>query len=301
MYPLWYRVLDFFSALRIPLFFSPVSKGLSVGDPRGVDALGDMAWKKFCDVEKLFSVWGPHEGSIWEPYHCLPLFASLEAIERSRLGVSSKEGFRWKPEQGLDSWFDQNRATLYMIDLPGSESVAFSVWAMKVCSGQPVCTFDNWPAHRSLLKAEDILAALLFFAPVVANYRRESGLTGPPIWICDSQRLGHGPGKPKDFDNRYFLDDSILPGIDFLRQKEIDRVVYFCENSTSKEVADLSAYFRDLKKAGLSVFKVGVFDSPSTGLIPLIPQPPRAVSGGFFRSSAGGFGAPIPEPSSSSG
>ena len=45
----------------------------------------------------------------------------------------------------------------------------------------------------------------------MSDVRRELVDQSPPVYICDRNRLGTTPGRPRDFDNRYFLDDSILP------------------------------------------------------------------------------------------
>jgi hypothetical protein len=188
---------------------------------------------------------------------------------------------------------------LTILDLPGPASVAVAAWLVESLGCQPVCTFDNWPHPRGLLRAEDTLAALLRWASTLADNRWQLTPTSPPLWICDSERLGSRTGKPGEFDNRYYLDDSVLPGVRMLSANGIRRVVYVTLSEPEIPTLDLEAYFAELLAAGLPIDHVDLADPTMTPRPLAMPAAPRPVPRDTFRrSAAGGFGSEIPQPSS---
>jgi hypothetical protein len=311
----WSRPLEILGRLRVPV---PFRRRVRVGSPRSVDAEGGMDWRAFQTAEELFRVWGPVPESPWEPFHCVPLFAVLDRIPRDRVGPRGRERVRGQRDGGpvpaharlgasAPSWLEEGTWTI--LDLPGPSSVVAAVRLIEAGGCQPVCTFDNWPHPRGILSPEEILAELLHWSPVVARARLHLGREAPPLWICDSERLGLRQGRPGEFDNRYFLDDSVLPGPGLLSRSGIRRVVYVTlweegarGGSGDLPLRDLEAYLSDLLRAGFSVEHVALTD-PEERLGPLAsPRTPRRPPrSGFRRSAAGGFGTSVPEPSSGSG
>lgn len=190
------------------------------------------------------------------------------------------------------------RDTWIILDLPGPMAVEAAVWLVGAAAYQPVCTFDNWPHAAGVLRAEATLAELLRWATTIAEARPSLDAGSPPLWICDSERLGARSPTPRQFDNRYYLDDSILPGPALLRQAGIRRAVYVTPGDEDVPLADLDGYFKELLAAGVAVLHVSVM---SAGREPSpVRLPPLKVSRpkGFRRSAAGGFGQHVPDPSS---
>jgi hypothetical protein len=308
----WSVLLESLGRLRFRL---PRQPTLVVGAPGAPDARGGSGWEAFAAPEALFAVWGPLEGSPWEPYHCIPLFAALEQVARSQLGPTDPNviaaerageggGFvlpeHARPGAPTPPWID--RGTWVMIDLPGRSTVEAATWLVSAGAVQPVCTFDHWPHPKGVLKADRILAELLRFASTIATARGRISGSAPPLWICDAERLGTRSGTPGEFDNRYYLDDSILPGPNVLRAAGIRRVVHVSSRTGAGPLPDLERYFADLRLAGLEVLHVDVEDPGLEPRPSSVPAVPRSVSKwDFRRSSAGGFGTEVPEPSSSGG
>lgn len=312
----WSRLLEALGRVR---FSARSTWRVSVGDPRAVDARGGSEWRAFLAPEDLFRVWGPLDGSPWEPFHCVPLFAALDRVARGRAGPPSKVELERaasgpdvlpghaRPGAPAPAWATPGTWTI--VDLPGPVAVEAGAWLVTAAGCQPVCTFDHWPHPRGVLRAEAILAELLRWASTVGAARGRLVRDAPPVWICDSERLGTRTGSPGEFDNRYFLDDSILPGPGLLGGAGIRRVVYLSAGSGSRTggaapavpVVDLEAYLSDLLKAGLPVLHVEVSEfslEPRPFSAPSSPRPPPRS--GYRRSAAGGFGTEVPEPSSSS-
>jgi len=336
MWQRWSRFLEALGGIRIPVQLSGAKQA---GDPSAPDAAGGRGWAAYARTEALFQVWGPLEGGPWEPYHCVPLFAALDRMDRKQIGPTplrmveedanrlarAAEGgatagpqftggslvlpAHARPGAPAPAWLEPG--TLCVLDLPGRAAVEAAAWLVTAAEAQPVCTFDHWPHPRGLLPAELVLAELLRWAATLATARGRIASDAPPVWVCDSTRLGTRKGSPGEFDNRYYLDDSILPTPQVLARAGITRVVYLGwsggENGADAPalgggipLADLVEWFTDVLGAGLEILHAPVADPE------LRPRPfqgpsrrPRFSTKGYRRSAAGGFGTEIPEPSSS--
>lgn len=304
----WFKLLEALGRIRLKIGFK---RDLRVGSPREVDAQGGMGWRAFRSAEELYRVWGPAPGSPWEPFHCLPLFAAVDRIPRERLGPTALGPLAGKadlapvpaharPGAPRPEWLDDGTWTI--LDLPGRSSVIAAVWLVGSGPCQPVCTFDNWPHPKGILHPQEVLAELLRWATTVADLRSGLRPESPPVWICDSDRLGRRKGVPGEFDNRYFLDDSILPGPALLRGAGIHKVVYVTHNARTVPVEDLEGSLSDLLRSGMEVLHVEL-TNPDDEPRPLasLRTKKRPKQTGFRRSAAGGFGTTVPEPSSGGG
>lgn len=304
MWRLWSGLLEELGRLRLPL---PSRRDVRVGDPDAADAEGGEGWRDFLSPEALFHAWGPLEDSPWEPYHAVPLFAALDRVAPGRVGPTASV-LQWdrvshpaaRPGAPPPEWLTAQTWTI--IDLPGPRAVEVAAWLVTSAGVQPVCTFDHWPHPKGVLKPEHILAELLRWAGTVAGARGRIAADAPPVWICDSDRLGSRPGRPGEFDNRYYLDDSALPGETILRRAGITRIVYISPGTGELPVADLEGYLADLLRSGMELLHLRITEldpEPRPMSAPRTPRPPPRE--GFHRSSAGGFGTVVPEPSSGGG
>jgi hypothetical protein len=312
MWQRWFEALERLG--RIRLHFTSGSK-LDVGDPTASDAQGGADWRRYITAEALYDVWGPVPAGPWAPFHCVPLFAALDRMAPRSIGPARPPGqerpgngggngngrialpAHTRPDAPPPSWLTPQTWTI--LDLPGPAAVEAAVWLIASGGCQPVCTFDNWPHPKGLLKPERILAELIRWASTVAAARRGLAPGSPPLWICDSERLGGLSGKPGEFDNRYYLDDSVLPGPALLKGAGIGKVVYLTLEKNAAVVQDLEAYFADLLAAGITVLHAALADPWLEATRFSAPPTPRPLpTAGFHRSAAGGFGTVVPEPSS---
>jgi hypothetical protein len=299
------KLLQWIARIRIPLTlaFAPRAE-VSVGDANLLDAIGSTRWKEYRTAEKLFDVWSPLPATTWEAFHCATLFASLDKISQSHIGPAPDEWFpEWlQGEIAAPIWLDEQ--TWLILDAPGWISVAIAAHLASLRVAQPVCTFDNWPHKLGLVQPEKTLAALIRYAPWLEHARVGWTSAMPPVWVCDNTRLGTRTGIPREFDNRYFLDDSILPGPELLKTSGIEKIVYATSVAGATQTADLTEYFKLMIQSGYPLFQISLEDhlqwqSEPTPFEPTYRPPVKRRS--FFRSSIGGFGANIPDPSSSSG
>jgi hypothetical protein len=310
----WSKALERIGRIRTGGTGGLRSAKVAIGHPGSHDARGGWGWRQYRTGEALFEVWGPPAGSPWAPFHCVPLFAALDRVPASTVGPTPQPMRRpeenppdisilpehARPGAPAPPWLAADCWTI--LDLPGVASVKAAVWLMASARCQPVCTFENWPHPKGILQPEWVLAELLRWASTVADFRPGITTTSPPLWICDGERLGRRAGVPGEFDNRYFLDDSVVPTAGMLRQAGIRSVVYLTLGDQDSPLVDLEGPFADYLSASIPVLHARISDpalEPRPFATP--PGPRRVPSAGYRRSAAGGFGTLVPEPSSGGG
>jgi hypothetical protein len=300
----WSRPLEWLGRMRLGW---TTGTRIRVGDPGSVDARGGSRWQAFRSAERLFDVWAPVPGSPWVPFHALPLFAALDRINDSEIGPTPANaghgGFALpphaRPGASAPAW--AGPGTWIVLDLPGPATVEAAVWLITSAGCQPVCTFDNWPHPKGLLRPEATLAELIRWASTLEDTRELLAADAAPLWICDSERLGARKGKPGEFDNRYFFDDSSAPGPALLRRAGIQSAIYVSAPGQDVPVLDMEGFLTELLAAGFAVAHVDVTDPSLTPRPFVAPAQPRKVPDDFQRSAAGGFGSEVPQPSSGGG
>jgi len=309
MWPPLLRLFDFIGRCRFSV--APRKTLLPIGRVGAVDVLGGFNWQSYRTARVLYPLWGPAPGSPWTPYHCVPLFASLDGFPEDLIWPTAPEDalqIEAHPHlaaaaQGValgERWVEER--VWIILDLPGVQSVPLAM-RFVLAGFQPVCTFDHWPHAAGLLSPTKILAQLLRYSSKIAATRTLLTASSPPLWICDRERLGLRPGRPHEFDNRYFLDDSILPGPQALRAAGIQHIICVVPDAHQHPLDDIWAYLQDLKKEGFDQIHGVSLQDPD--LVPF-DFPAKTIrspqtKGRFQRASAGGFGQLIPSESSSGG
>jgi hypothetical protein len=285
------KLLEKIGRFRLPMTRSKTK--IAVGRTDAPDFRGTFDWRKYREARALSAVWGPRSASHFLPFHCITLFAAVDYLEHERLGPCTHDPFP-VGAYAHPSWIDAS--TLLLVDLSGPESVALGA-ALGANGCDLVCTFNNWPHPDGLIRPQNTLAALLRYASWLSEKRVFPSAPAPVAWLCDAVRLGTRKGKPGQFDNRYYIEDAILPGPRFLKDRGITDVFYVCAVADTV-MADIVAYLAYLQKEGIRVRQVvardGVLSVPMTCAL----RTASFSTTGFFRSSAGGFGAPVPHPSS---
>jgi hypothetical protein len=193
--------------------------------------------------------------------------------------------------------------TMLIVDLPGPRVVSAGLYFAAMGGFQPVCTFDNWPYNFGVLQPERILGTLLYYAVAMTRVREGLTVTSPPMWLCDWDRFRARRPAPGRYDNRYMLEDRLLPGPVMLSRAGIRRVVYVTQDAPPLSAAwDLRPYFIVLKQKG---FEVRAMSGQSAETFAELTELRLGVEASFetwsmelVRSSAGGFGGFVPQPSS---
>ena len=285
-------------------------------------------WHEFSAYDVLFQLYGPPKNSPWYPYHCPTLFAAIDRLRmQPRLTELSPEVTAPQPEQAWQ-WLAED--TLVLLELNGGLSVQMGARLLIEAGAQLVSTFDHWPmANRErainqtsylsmealawppqhvrgnvAIDSRDVMDSMVSMAPEV-HRRTLAGIaaTAPAVWMFDSRRLVASKPGPGDFDNRYYIDDSILPSAPMLARHGIRKLVYFSHSPDSNPSSDLTVMINQCQQAGMSLLNVALSE-PATWVEPLpMAAPPEVrLSGLFFpKTQIGGFGRKVPEPSESSG
>jgi hypothetical protein len=299
-----------------------------LSDVRHPPRLRQGLWHEFRDYDILFQLYGPPENSPFFPYHCPTIFAAIDRLKlQPRLTELSTEVTVERPD-GVWAWLD--RETFVLLELPGGLSVQMGAHLLIEAGAQLVSTFDHWPLANPVrpfdessytgmeampwppqqirinvaIDSRDILDSMVTLAPRVFEQTLKGiAADAPAVWMCDSRRtVATRPG-PGDFDNRYFIDDSILPAEAQLRRLGIRKLVFFGASTQTSPSNDLSVFINECHRAGMELLSVAL-DDPATWALPLPMSPPPEVrlSGiKFPKSQIGGFGRQVPVPSESSG
>jgi hypothetical protein len=286
------KLLDTLSRWRLPWLRLP--RNVQVGDRRNQDFLGGRRWQMFLHPRQLAIAWGPREDGPWWPFHCLTLFAALDYLRRETVGPLGEDPFPVR-RLAMPGWLDAS--TLLIVDLAGPESAALGA-ALGVHGCDLVCTFNNWPHPKGVIASEHTLAALLRYASWLREERRHPDQPAPVAWLCDSQRLGTRKGNPGEYDNRYYIEDAVMPGPNYLRERGIVRIVYL--GAEGRPVSpDLAEHLLEYRRKGfVTAGAVLSAEGEWSPLRELELAATRFNRTGYLLAAGGGFGATVPHPSS---
>jgi len=247
------------------------------------------------NAEQLFEIWVP-SGVIWSDWAKPVLFATMPRIEVSPDLADLSMETPW-----LEFVPD---AHALVIDLPGVSSVCCG-YHLASQGFRPVPLFNGAYGPRAVVAVDKIAAALQALSEPLA--RLSVAAEALPAFLLDSDRMGTG-AEPNsgDFDNRWLVFPQDFPSARFLKSKKIDGIVLVTKNAQPAE--DLSHILLRWQEAGLpiSIANSNISDRPRliqvrrpTGFRRFYHR--LLVTLGLRRSSAGGFGSVVPQPSSSGG
>lgn len=320
MSPRWLKLLE---TLGSPLNAKPALR-----DALAEGVIRHGHWHEFRHYDILFQLYGPPAGSPFQPFHCPTLFAGIDRLNlQPRLTELSPEVTAERPA-GAWQWLQPD--TFVLMDLPGGLSVQMAAHLLIESGAQLISAFDHWPAanpvrhfneasytqmaalpwppqqvHSDIaIDSRDLLDSMVSLAPRVWQRTRQGiAADAPAILMCDSRRTVAAKVGPGDFDNRYYIDDSILPGEALLRRLGIKQLAFFGASAATEPSPDLTHFINECARGGMRLLNIAL-DQPETWAVPLPMGPPvevRLSSLAFPKSQVGGFGRKIPVPSESSG
>ncbi len=288
-------------------------------------------WHEFRDWEALFQLFGPAADSPWQAFHCPTLFAAIDRLRLQPRPTEIAPEIRDPKPPGAWQWLGPD--CLVLVDLQGALSVQLAVRMLTEgpVGAQLISAFDHWPAANPMrrpfsessylgmaplpwppsqvdasvaIDSMDVINSMITLAPGVYQ-RRQLGIAAdaPGIWLCDNRRLVANKPGPGDFDNRYYIDESILPGPALLAQHKVSRVVYVNQNTQNDASDDLRSFLNQCRGGGMSLSQMAL-EQPETWAVPLplVPGPSVRLSGlKYPKSQVGGFGVKVPVPSEGSG
>ncbi len=244
------------------------------------------------DIPEAYEQWAPAD-AIWTPWVKPVLFypkfwSTRSSTPNQPLPVMAFAGL--PPADG--SW-------AIIIDAPGNEGLTIGV-ALARTGYRPIPLYNGVPSNESpLIDVSPIISGLENGGRELENLRLDTD--APPVFLLDSRRM-LGEPRVRSFDNRWVVTPQDFPSANRLQHHGISQVLII---AADKVADDLAAVLKRWQDGGLQIFQ-----QKADERTPLqIPKPPRfrwlmermAVMWGLRRSSAGGFGSYIPEPSKSSG
>ncbi len=316
----WLKFLEFLG--------SPLRAKAAPVDVFAPGRVREGAWYEFAHHEALFRLFGPHPDSPWYPYHCPTIFAAIDKLHIMPRPIATSAEITAEAPAGAWKWLTSESAVI--VELAGGLSVQLGARLLVEAGAQLVSTFDHWPRANPMPKvhqdprglaaqpwppqavsrsvaidSRDVIDCMASLAPnVFARIQQGIAADAPPVWMCDMRRMAVSKPGPGNFDNRYFIDDSILPSAKLLSRKGIRWLVYFSYLPAPSPSADLVGFLRDCHEAGIHLYNAAVTE-PTTWVepLPITTPPPEARFLGFQypKSRAGGFGRRVPVPTESSG
>jgi hypothetical protein len=254
--------------------------------------------------EEIFSIWAP-ENSIWSRWAKPVLFAHLDSALSHIQVTSAPSDVGWSPPP--------HERVAIVLDLPSAEGVLTGL-ALAGRGYRPVPLYNALPlpfgetllspATISRVAAVDVLpiiSALRMGAKLLAQLSLPSD--APPALLLDANRRGVRKMIPGEFDNRSVSFTTDFPSANFLASQAIQGVL-LVQRQVLEPQPDLAHTLRRWQDGGLTLERAR--------LDPLSPREPFEVSRpawygamfqrvlsaiGFRRSSAGGFGAWVPDSS----
>lgn len=250
---------------------------------------------------ELYDLWAPKD-SIWSNWAKPVLFADhvFDDLPLSTLAGWRSLNVAWAPTDG---------SSAIVLDLPG----AFTVWfgmALAQRGFRPVPMFNGVAGSRfgasPVIDVSAIVSALHAAVEDLMTFQLPPN--APPAFLLDSNRR-HGEGllEPGRFDNRWCVFPQDFPSANFLLSQNIRSVVLVKDNADRPQ-RDLAHVLLRWQEAGIQILSCQQTDQNQPTPIQIEkPDNFRAlwyramVLAGLRRNSAGGFGAVVPEPSSSGG
>lgn len=259
--------------------------------------------------EELFEIWAP-QGATWSPWAKPVLFAQLHLTPSgASIGQWWSRPVDWAPP------VDQRLAIV--VDLPDALSIEIGL-ALAGRGYRPVPLYNCCTGPNPVLDVSRIQAGLIAGGGALSGV--DWPVDPPPVFLLDSRRKRSlGRLSPGMFDNRWVVLPQDFPSANMLKAHGITGVLLVQEHPGQPQ-NDLAHVLRRWQEAGLPISTVALVVAPASGTpgmapILLAPKPtpiniarPRLFGSIFYtllatlglrRSSAGGFGSVIPQPSSS--
>ncbi len=246
---------------------------------------------------ELFEHWAPSD-SIWSPWVKPVLFAAAHTPAESDSAdwgdaVRQARG-RWTPPRPGD--------TALVLDLPGALALAFAL----ECAAQgyrPVPLFNSCPGPNAVVANGTVRAGLEFGIDELAGARLLADAS--PAFVLDSRRMAGTP-TPLRFDNRWQVFPQDFPSASGLLARSIRNVVVV-QDGLVEPRDDLAHVLLRWQKSGITILALDLAATPQVPM-PIRVARPRwfgwvlqrlLVTLGLRRNSAGGFGAVVPDVTSS--
>jgi len=248
--------------------------GFEIVSPKETDSLGTDCWKSYLDRRKLLEAWSPPEGSPYIKFFKTKTINSVEFVgHKIKPRYSAAEE---KSQRELDNLINSGElepGTAVILDSGGPHSIAMAVKLVEY-GFQPVVMLDSIPHSKGLVRSEQHLAVLLYFAEQMNRLKKEGKIKpdAPPVFILDAHREAIDPSFGKDktiVRNTYTYKESDFPSAEELKKLGIKKIIYLNEGdqkgkinpdfqSSDRLTDDLEPIVAKWIQAGIKVVYTGI-------------------------------------------
>lgn len=250
----------------------------------------------------VFRTWAPRE-SPWSPWAKPTLFAQALLAPQQQTAEQIASQVPAIPALSLDTLPKPTTRTALILDLPGIVSVQC---ALQLASRgyQPIPLFNSTIGyeHRNLVDARGIVRAIWLYTEALRACKVPAD--APPVFLLDSFRHTGTPNE-NVYDNRWLIFPQDLPSAHKLRSASITSAIII--QNHGRILHDLRAILRNWRNDSLPVTAFDPFTNTPFGLdfemsrLAQLRDHLELLFHSFKATSAGGFGALIPDTSTSSG
>jgi hypothetical protein len=233
--------------------------------------------------EEIFEAWAPTE-SPWSAW-AKPVLFTQAPLDTSPLGEL--------PSPGV---LAQLRDAALVVDVPGKLSVELGL-ALAEAGFHPVPLYNCGTAHSALVNMDGVEDLLTAGAEKLKRLKRRP--EARPVFLMNSDRMDNAVNatSPGRYDNRWRLVPQDMPSAEVLLAAGIKRVVVLAAHLQD----DLAHVLYRYQEANLQISRAGnVLQAPAAVQVAK-PSSYKSlwyrlgVYSGLRRNSAGGFGAMIPD------
>ena len=251
-------------------------------------------------VQEIYDTWA-NPLSFWSGWIKPVLFAHLDKQDNDFKLQSLKfflEGIdvSWAPVKG------KNIAVI--IDLQGAHSLQVGL-SLAYKGYQPIPMYNCAPDLHGVVDMREVMNWLANGHRILKELQLP--YDGPPAFILDSMRLQGGKPSPGRYDNRWVVLPQDFPSAAMLSQNKIQSVLVLQEHQ-NQPADDLRHVLKRWQDSGIEISVTSIAKPSDIQRIQITrPSNYRSifykalVLFGLRRNSTGGFGALVPEPSSSGG
>ena len=242
-------------------------------------------------VEQLFSTWAPPE-SPWSAWAKPVLFmhAPLSATYGEDLRLPDVEGF------------PRSRETAVVIDVEGSESVLAGLALAKV-GYRPVPLYNSGVSSGMIVNMRGIANELTAGGAFLQRLKLRPD--APPVFLLNADRMkSTDPALiPGSYDNRWCVLPQDMPSASYLSAAGISQVLLVADR-VRDDIAHVLCRYQD---AGLTLRHMTHIGAAAVRLVVTSPGLYKSflyrlgVFTGLHRNAAGGFGAMVPDTTTSGG